>query len=69
MTDGFICYSLVCDLYHTIDALQLFKINRLSLPVVVIVHVNQQPDAEATVLWDNAFAMPDRVCRGTLYDY
>ena len=27
-----------------------------SLPVVVIVHVTQQPQAEATIFWDNAFA-------------
>ena len=27
-----------------------------SLPVVVIVHVTQQPQAEATIYWDNAFA-------------
>ena len=27
-----------------------------SLPVVVIVHVTQQPPAEATIFWDNAFA-------------
>ena len=29
---------------------------RESLPVVVIVHVTQQPPAEATIFWDNAFA-------------
>ena len=28
----------------------------LSLPVVVIVHVTQQPPAEATIFWDNSFA-------------
>ena len=27
-----------------------------SLPVVVIVHVTQQPAAEATIFWDNSFA-------------
>ena len=27
-----------------------------SLPVVVIVHVTQQPQAEATIFWDDAFA-------------
>jgi hypothetical protein len=42
--------------------MQAFKIHRISLPVVVIVHVNQQADAEATILWDNAFAQPHRVC-------
>lgn len=33
----------------------------LSLPVVVIVHGNQDPHAWATVTWDNAFAEPGRV--------
>ena len=33
----------------------------LSLPVVVIVHGNQEPHAWATVTWDNAFAEPGRV--------
>uniref|UniRef100_A0A7M4EUK5 Signal transducer and activator of transcription n=1 Tax=Crocodylus porosus TaxID=8502 RepID=A0A7M4EUK5_CROPO len=33
----------------------------LSLPIVVIVHGNQDNNAKATVLWDNAFAEPDRV--------
>ena len=40
-----------------------------SLPVVVIVHGNQEPHAWATILWDNAFAewgrqpflVPDKV--------
>lgn len=32
----------------------------LSLPVVVIVHGNQEPHAWATVTWDNAFAAPNR---------
>lgn len=32
----------------------------LSLPVVVIVHGNQEPHAWATVTWDNAFAEPGR---------
>ncbi len=27
-----------------------------SLPVVVIVHVTQMPQAEATIFWDDAFA-------------
>ncbi|XP_019862806.1 PREDICTED: signal transducer and activator of transcription 5B-like, partial [Amphimedon queenslandica] len=31
-----------------------------SLPVVVIVHVTQQPAAEATIFWDNSFAEPNR---------
>jgi len=33
----------------------------LSLPVVVIVHGNQDPHAWATVVWDNAFAKLGRV--------
>lgn len=28
----------------------------LSLPIVVIVHGNQDNNAKATVLWDNAFS-------------
>ena len=43
----------------------------LSLPVVVIVHGNQEPQALATITWDNAFAewgrrpfvVPDKVGR------
>lgn len=31
------------------------------MPVVVIVHGNQEPHAWATVTWDNAFAAPGRV--------
>ncbi len=33
-----------------------------SLPVVVIVHVTQMPQAEATIFWDDAFADPVSVC-------
>lgn len=33
----------------------------LSLPVVVIVHGNQEPHAWATVSWDNAFAEQGRI--------
>lgn len=33
----------------------------LSLPVVVIVHGNQEPHAWATVTWDNAFGEPGRM--------
>lgn len=44
----------------------------LSLPVVVIVHGNQEPQALATITWDNAFAeygrrpflVPDKVGGG-----
>ncbi|VVC45316.1 p53-like transcription factor, DNA-binding,STAT transcription factor, DNA-binding, subdomain,STAT [Cinara cedri] len=38
-----------------------FEVWNLSLPVVVIVHGNQDPHAWATVTWDNAFAEPQRV--------
>lgn len=37
-----------------------------SLPVVVIVHGNQEPHAHATITWDNAFAEPVRVGLVTL---
>ncbi|KAG1687688.1 Signal transducer and activator of transcription 5B [Nymphon striatum] len=39
----------------------VFRVWTLSLPVVVIVHGNQEPHAWATVSWDNAFAEPGRV--------
>lgn len=39
----------------------VFQVWTLSLPVVVIVHGNQEPHAWATVTWDNAFAEPERV--------
>jgi signal transducer and activator of transcription 5B len=38
------------------------KVWTLSLPVVVIVHGNQEPHAWATVSWDNAFAESPRQC-------
>ena len=46
-----------------------FQLWARSLPVVVIVHGNQEPQALATVTWDNAFAewgrrpfnVPDKV--------
>lgn len=38
----------------------MYKVWTLSLPVVVIVHGNQEPHAWATVTWDNAFAEPGR---------
>ncbi|OCT92848.1 hypothetical protein XELAEV_18015914mg [Xenopus laevis] len=37
-----------------------FHIQALSLPVVVIVHGNQDNNAKATVMWDNAFSEVDR---------
>ncbi|XP_028135421.1 signal transducer and activator of transcription 5B isoform X1 [Diabrotica virgifera virgifera] len=39
----------------------MFQVWTLSLPVVVIVHGNQEPHAWATVTWDNAFSEPGRV--------
>lgn len=33
----------------------------MSLPVVVIVHGNQEPQSWATITWDNAFAEPNRL--------
>ncbi|XP_015793453.1 signal transducer and activator of transcription 5B isoform X1 [Tetranychus urticae] len=38
----------------------VFYVKTLSLPLVVIVHGNQENHAWATVTWDNAFASPDR---------
>lgn len=38
-----------------------FKFQTLSLPVVVIVHGNQEPHAWATITWDNAFAETVRI--------
>ncbi|KAI2810217.1 Signal transducer and activator of transcription 5B [Blomia tropicalis] len=36
------------------------QVRTFSLPVVVIVHGNQEPHAHATITWDNAFAEPGR---------
>ncbi|ESO86785.1 hypothetical protein LOTGIDRAFT_128587 [Lottia gigantea] len=36
------------------------KVSRMSLPVVVTVHGNQDPNAWATILWDNAFSDVNR---------
>ncbi|KAF7240329.1 Signal transducer and transcription activator 6 [Varanus komodoensis] len=38
-----------------------FHLQALSLPIVVIVHGNQDNNAKATILWDNAFAVPNRI--------
>lgn len=38
-----------------------FQIMAFSLPVVVIVHGNQEPHAWATVTWHNAFARPNEL--------
>ncbi|KAL1491221.1 hypothetical protein ABEB36_011852 [Hypothenemus hampei] len=42
------------------DGELVFQVWTLSLPVVVIVHGNQEPNAWATVTWDNAFSEPGR---------
>ncbi|XP_059047347.1 signal transducer and activator of transcription 5B [Achroia grisella] len=52
----------------------VFQVWTLSLPVVVIVHGNQEPHGWATITWDNAFspsgrvpfAVPDKVTWGQL---
>ncbi|XP_042304617.1 signal transducer and activator of transcription 6 isoform X2 [Sceloporus undulatus] len=38
-----------------------FHLQALSLPIVVIVHGNQDNNAKATILWDNAFAAANRI--------
>ncbi|XP_054859175.1 signal transducer and activator of transcription 6 isoform X2 [Eublepharis macularius] len=38
-----------------------FLLQALSLPIVVIVHGNQDNNAKATILWDNAFAKTNRI--------
>ncbi|XP_065195187.1 signal transducer and activator of transcription 5B-like [Sycon ciliatum] len=38
----------------------VYSVRTISLPVVVVVHVNQSPAAEATIMWDNAFSVPGR---------
>ncbi|XP_069509662.1 signal transducer and activator of transcription 6 isoform X2 [Ambystoma mexicanum] len=38
-----------------------FHLEALSLPLVVIVHGNQDNNAKATILWDNAFAEVERL--------
>lgn len=51
----FVCCAQVFSLFF------FLQVWTLSLPVVVIVHGNQEPHAWATVTWDNAFAEPGRV--------
>ncbi|KAI8491162.1 Signal transducer and activator of transcription 1-alpha/beta [Branchiostoma belcheri] len=38
----------------------LTELKTMSLPVVLISHSNQESNAWATILWDNAFSKPDR---------
>ena len=50
-------FSIVCWTEFVMGEGQLkFQAWTLSTPVVVIVHGNQEPQALATVTWDNAFA-------------
>ncbi|XP_022191583.2 signal transducer and activator of transcription 5B [Nilaparvata lugens] len=54
-------FSLLFTSKFTVGGGELvFQVWTLSLPVVVIVHGNQEPHAWATVTWDNAFAEPGR---------
>lgn len=54
-------FSLLFQSQFTIGGGELvFQVWTLSLPVVVIVHGNQEPHAWATVTWDNAFAEAGR---------
>ena len=39
----------------------VFYVRALSLPIVVIVHGNQETNASASILWDNAFSEPQRI--------
>ena len=39
----------------------VFHVRTLSLPVVVIVHGNQEANAAASILWDNAFSEQGRI--------
>ncbi|XP_043192536.1 signal transducer and activator of transcription 5B-like isoform X2 [Amphibalanus amphitrite] len=55
-------FSLLFQSQFTVGGGELvFQVWTLSLPVVVIVHGNQEPHAWATVTWDNAFAEPGRI--------
>ena len=38
-----------------------FQVRSMSMPVVVVVHGNQQANAEATILWDNQFGSANRM--------
>jgi hypothetical protein len=53
-------FTLLFKTHFTIGGELEATLNTLSLPVVVIVHVTQQPPAEATIFWDNSFAANDR---------
>lgn len=75
---GFVTDEKFALLFVIIQEDRKIKTNRrplawtLSLPIVVIVHLNQEPQALPTIIWDNAsaeiervpgsFVVPDRVC-------
>ncbi|XP_067933839.1 signal transducer and activator of transcription 5A-like [Watersipora subatra] len=51
-----------CILFHAkIQANIKYETWTMSLPIVVTVHGNQECQAQATILWDNAFSSPGRV--------
>ncbi|XP_050449500.1 signal transducer and activator of transcription 5B [Cataglyphis hispanica] len=55
-------FSLLFQSHFSVAGGELvFEVWTLSLPVVVIVHGNQEPHAWATVTWDNAFSEAGRV--------
>ncbi|XP_065683971.1 signal transducer and activator of transcription 5B isoform X2 [Hydra vulgaris] len=39
----------------------VLDIRCMTAPVVVVVHGNQGPNSEATIIWDNMFSVPNRV--------
>eukprot|EP00039_Didymoeca_costata_P012139 m.173754 g.173754 ORF g.173754 m.173754 type:complete len:564 (-) comp15393_c0_seq5:1484-3175(-) len=53
------CLLFTCSLKLFSEMKVLVRVK--SLPVVVIVHGNQQPNSEATILWDNHFSEIGRV--------
>ncbi|CAH1242242.1 STAT5B [Branchiostoma lanceolatum] len=58
-----LCMTTCIKIYHTKEHyIQAYLNNHdtMSLPIVVIVHGNQDSNAWATILWDNAFAEPNR---------
>ncbi|XP_014667175.1 PREDICTED: signal transducer and activator of transcription 5A-like [Priapulus caudatus] len=52
-------FALLFQTSFSIDSDKQLDVFSMSLPVVVIVHGNQEPDASATIMWDNAFAPVD----------
>ncbi|ELU15383.1 hypothetical protein CAPTEDRAFT_114078 [Capitella teleta] len=54
-------FSIFFQTELTINSQRTYSVWTLSLPVVVTVHGNQDCNAQATVLWDNAFAESNRI--------